>query len=706
MREVLRWALPTTVGVSTTTLITAVATGMFEQHWARGVPSLVLVAFSLISYFELRRERLERAVRWLIVGIGAVVLLAMTMNGGLNSPSAMLLFFLVSLCGWVFGSRGASVMAGVALVVMTVYFVLGVTRVLPEPPALPLVGLYVMLVVLTVLTWTTTSIPSARMHEALIAAGRREAELKAEQDRHLAAAHQFRAVFDQSPHLMALVYPDGRIFSVNRAALEFVGLTSSETVLDTHFSKSPWWTKADAERLNAGMAHVATGKAIRYETVRVDGKGRVRNLEFALSPFRNASGDIGYLIAEGRDVTEVMLAKQRRDTTQRLELVGQLAGGVAHDFNNVLMAITSSAEVLRLDLEAEGQTTPEVVESLDTILDAGRRASELTTRLLTFGRRVAMEKRPVSVHQLVSSTVKLLERTLPANIQVVSKPMSPADLIEGEPAAIESALLNLALNARDAMPSGGVLTFSTERVELDEEWCATSGFDLKPGIFLRVSVRDTGTGIAAEHATRVFEPFFTTKDEGKGTGLGLASVFGVMREHSGAVHLYSEPGRGTVFHLTLPLSTVVPVVARAPGSTRAFNGVRALVVDDEPAIRAMLPRLLRRIGIESVVAGSAEEADDLLAQPLQLLVSDIVLPGRRGNELAKAFLAKHPAAHVLLISGFPKDTELASLPQERVQLLAKPFTFDALQNALGSLLKASRSEPASSAAPAASDATR
>ena len=689
MQDVLRWALPTAGGVSVVTLTTAIASGMFATHWGRGVPSIVLLLCTVIGWFELRREAFERAVGWLVGGVGLVIFITLTFNGGIRAPSAMLLPYLVALFGWMYGRVAGTVMAVISAATITLYFALGVAKLLTEPPELPLVGEFVMLLVVTLLIWSTTTLPPTRLRAALIESLQRERELKAEQELRMTAAHQLQAVFDQSPHVMALVRPDGRLFSINKAALEFVGLENADAFVGAHFSKTPWWSKEDASRLNSGLAELANGKAVRFDTTRVDGRGQRRNIEFSLSPFRNSKGEIAWLIAEGRDVTEAVQAKERRSLTQRLELVGQLAGGVAHDFNNVLMAIVSSAEVLRFDLKEDGELPHNVAESLDTILNAGRRAGDLTTRLLTFGRRTATEKRPVSINRLVRSTIKLLERTLPANIKLVVEANATADLVDGDPATLESTLINLALNARDAMVDGGVITFTTQRVELDEDWCKASGFDLKPGAYLRVSVRDTGTGIAPEHLGRVFDPFFTTKEEGKGTGLGLSSVFGVLREHHGAVHVYSELGRGTVFHLSLPLSSVTPVPASPKNTAPQFAKLKALVVDDEQPIRHMLPRLLRRLGIEAITAESAEDALPLLDGELDLLISDIVLPGKRGSELALEFLQRKPDAHVLLISGFPKDTELSALPVDRVRLLGKPFTYEALQKALSELLQPS-----------------
>ncbi|MGV3620391.1 MAG: hybrid sensor histidine kinase/response regulator [Archangium sp.] len=684
-RDVLKWALPTAGGVSLITLTTAIASGMFAQHWSRGVPSIVLLSSCIVGWFELRRSEYDRAVGWLVGGVGLVIFLTLTFNGGIRAPSAMLLPYLVALFGWLYGRTAGTVMAAISAVTVTLYFFLGLFGFLAEPPALPLLGEFVMLLVVTLLIWSATTLPPTRLRAALIESLQRERELKAEQELRMTAANQLQAVFDQSPHVMALVRPDGRLFSINKAALELVGLENGDAHVGAHFSKTPWWNKEDAAQLKAGLPDVLAGKAIHFDTTRTDARGQQRRFEFSLSPFRNAKGEVAWLIAEGRDVTEAALAKERRSLTQRLELVGQLAGGVAHDFNNVLMAIVSSAEVLRLDLMEDGELPPHVAESLDTILNSGRRAGDLTQRLLSFGRRSTTEKQPVSFNRLLRSTIKLLERTLPKNVKLVLEANATADLIDGDSATLESALINLALNARDAMPDGGTITFTTERVELDDEWCRSSGFDLQPGTYLRVSVRDTGTGIAAEHLGRVFEPFFTTKEEGKGTGLGLASVFGVLREHRGAVHVYSERGRGTVFHLSLPLSTNVPQTVRTPSAAPQFQ-VRALVVDDEAPIRRMLPRLLKKLGIEADTAESAEDAMTKLDDSLELLITDIVLPGQRGSVLALEFLKQRPNGRVLLISGFPKDTELSALPADRVRLLGKPFTFEALQEALSELL--------------------
>ena len=684
LREVLRWALPTTTVLSLVTLTTSLVTGMFSRLWSRGVPSLVLLGFCVAGLMLLRRNRLLPAVGALMAGLGIVLFIAMTFNGGVRSPSAMLLFFLVALCGWAFGRRGATVMAVITVVVITTYFALGLAGVLTEPPLVPLAGEYVMLLVLTALIWGTSASPPSQLRNALLRSQDRERQLRQEQAARLEAAHRFQAVFDQTPHLMGLITPEGLVESVNRAALDF-GALRPEQILGKPFGQMAWWPETERAHVVQALARAKDGVA-RFETTYLDARQLRRTVDISFSPFRDEAGQLRFIIAEGRDVTELMLARERKSATQRLELVGQLAGGVAHDFNNALMVILAATESLRLELAEPDCDPAGVKDSLDTILEAGRSAGELTRRLLTLGRRASLERRAVSMHGVLESSAKLLQRALPSNIRLVVEAHAENDLVMGDAASLESALINLALNARDAMPAGGTMTFRAENVVLDAQWCQASGFELVPGSFVRVSVRDTGTGIAPEHAARVFEPFFTTKEEGKGTGLGLASVFGVVREHGGAVHLFSEPGRGTVFHLTLPNPAVLVEHAPLPTIVRRFEGRRVLVIDDEAPIRRMLARLLGRLGLQCTLAASAEEGLASYEAGFDLLITDIVLPGRRGNELAAELLARQPSLRALLISGFPKDSELSSLPADRVRLLGKPFTFEALQRVVGELL--------------------
>jgi PAS domain S-box-containing protein len=687
MRDVLHWALPMTGLSAALAVVGSIVTGIAATQWTRGAVSLVLLLFSVASALALWRGRIEQAIRWLVGGLLTTVTLALTFNGGLRSPTVLLLVFLISLSGWLYGRRGATVMVAAAFGMVALFFGLGTAGLLPEPRPLSLLGYFTLLLILFALMWTTSAQPPERLHQALREAGVRERELKTEQESRLALATQFQAIFDQTSQLMCLMLPNGIVRSINRRALDFVGLASPESVVGRPFIEGPWWVKAARPLLAGDVAQAASGVSVHFETTHVNHRGEVRSVDFSLTPFRDQSGEVRYLIAEGRDITEVVQQRERVHSTRRLQLVGQLAGGVAHDFNNVLMVMLSSAEWMQADLEAAGHQSPEIRESLEAIISSGRRASDLTRRLLSFARRGVVARRSISVHALLESTCLLLQRTLPANLHLAREMGASEDQVDADLAELESALINLAVNARDAMPNGGTLTFSTENVVLEDAYCRASAFEVGPGPYLRLSVRDTGTGIAPEHLPRVFEPFFTTKEEGKGTGLGLASVYGVIREHGGALEVESTLGKGTTFHLTLPLSSKA-LAAPLPIDAKArFPGVRALVVDDEPGLRTMVPRLLAMMGIDCVSASSAEEALQKFDSSFHLLVTDIVLPGRRGNELAAELLRRSPGLAVVLMTGFPKDSDLSTLQGDRVVMLPKPFTRHDLQVRLVGLLR-------------------
>ncbi|HNV72799.1 MAG TPA: ATP-binding protein, partial [Candidatus Ozemobacteraceae bacterium] len=254
------------------------------------------------------------------------------------------------------------------------------------------------------------------------------------------------------------------------------------------------------------------------------------------------------ILSVALDVTEVKRLQEQMHHVQKLDAIGQLAGGVAHDFNNMLTGILGSAECLSLELD-KNQTGREY---LDMIIEATRRAADLTRNLLTFARKNRLEMTEIDVHLVITNSVKLLQRTLNKSVKIETSLDNRNPKIRGDASQLMNALINLGINAGHAMPDGGTLKFSTREVMLDEVFCQASSFDLRPGIYIVVSIEDSGTGISPEHLPHIFEPFFTTKEKDKGTGLGLAAVFGTVCQHRGAITVYSEPGNGTIFHVYLP----------------------------------------------------------------------------------------------------------------------------------------------------------
>ena len=298
--------------------------------------------------------------------------------------------------------------------------------------------------------------------------------------------------------------------------------------------------------MRKAVQQAATGEFVRFETTHQTPNGATHYIDFSLKPIRDADGIVVMLIPEGRDITPFKKLEEQLRQSQKMEAIGTLAGGVAHDFNNILTAIIGFGGMLRTKLE--GNAT--LGNYVDYILSAAGTAAKLTQSLLAFSRKQLMETRPEEVNNIVRTIDKILRRVIGDDIEFRCSLAAEELVIMGDCGQIEQVLMNLAVNARDAMPKGGVLSLKTERLELTEELIGSS---LKPGSFVRITASDTGCGISEEIRQRIFEPFFTTKEVGKGTGLGLSIVYGIIKQHGGEVTVYSEIGKGTSFKIYLPL---------------------------------------------------------------------------------------------------------------------------------------------------------
>lgn len=385
-------------------------------------------------------------------------------------------------------------------------------------------------------------------------------------------------------------------------------------------------------------------------------------------------------------------AQARFIEAQKMEAVGRLSGGVAHDFNNILTAIRANAEIVRDDLPAGSPMRDDV----EDILVAADRAAALTAQLLAFSRKQALEPRLLHPNAIVADIEKMLHRLIGEDIVLRSDLRPGVGMIRADRGRIEQVLLNLAVNARDAMPHGGTLEIATGETEIgaDRARVLAPGEDLAAGRYVMIAVRDTGVGMDAAIRTRIFEPFFTTKEKGKGTGLGLATVFGIVRQSGGAVEVESEPGRGSTFRVYLPRAAddamdALPVT-RAAVPAAAGRGRRILFLEDEAPVRRPLTRVLRRLGHEVVEAGDGAAAIRCVREAetsFDLLLSDVVLPGESGFEIARTIRAIRPDLPVVFISGYTDDEvrRAGDLPSGAV-VLQKPFTSEMLGRAVRSAM--------------------
>jgi hypothetical protein len=421
--------------------------------------------------------------------------------------------------------------------------------------------------------------------------------------------------------------------------------------------------------------------------------------EISLSSIENENGRLA--IAAIRDVSDRAESEREKalqeqlDQSRRLESVGQLAGGIAHDFNNILGVIMNYAEFVADELPPGSRA----VEDVEEIRRAAERAAALTRQLLIFSRREVVQPEQLDLRRVVSELENLLHRALGERVELSTRFGEPLSTIEADPGQIEQVLVNLAVNARDAMPDGGRLLIEVEDVELDDEYTYMHP-DTEPGRYVRLKVSDTGVGMEEETIRRAFEPFFTTKGKGEGTGLGLATVYGIVTGAGGRVDIYSEPGMGTTIKVHLPASSVAPRGDRDETRERpSGNGEVVLVVEDEPDVRRMAERILGKGGYAVIGTDGGEQALEAcrrIDQPIHLLLTDVIMPGMLGTELVERVKAIRPELGVVFMSGYSHEVLApeALADQDGATFIEKPFNAGQLLRAVRDRLDAGASRAA------------
>jgi two-component system, cell cycle sensor histidine kinase and response regulator CckA len=388
-------------------------------------------------------------------------------------------------------------------------------------------------------------------------------------------------------------------------------------------------------------------------------------------------------------VSDISQRKQLEDQllhAQKMEAVGRLAGGVAHDFNNMLTVISGYNRMILDELS----TLDPLRGYAEEILKAADRAGALTQQLLAFSRRQVMQPRVISVNAVVAQTEKMLRRLIGEDVELLFGLAPDGGNIKADPGHVEQAIVNLAVNARDAMPLGGRMNIETANVHLDENYARTH-MGVTPGDFVMIAVSDTGIGMDAETRRRIFEPFFTTKEKGKGTGLGLATVYGIVKQTGGDIWVYSEPNRGTTFKLYFPRVSEPAVESGGP-ETQSTAGASEtiLVVEDEKAVRDLTMRMLERLGYRLLAAASGAEAIEVsraFTGTIHLLLTDVVMPNMSGRQLADELAVSRPDMKVLYLSGYTENTVLHhGVLDANVEFLPKPFSREALSRRIREIL--------------------
>lgn len=378
------------------------------------------------------------------------------------------------------------------------------------------------------------------------------------------------------------------------------------------------------------------------------------------------------------DVTDHRVLEAQFQQAQKMEAIGRLAGGVAHDFNNLLTSILGYCEVLLADLPPDASHRTD----LEEIQKAGASAAGLTRQLLAFSRRQIIEPTLIDLNVVIADMQGMLGRLIGEDIRVVARLEPRLARVRADRAQVEQIVMNLVVNGRDAMPGGGTLTLETANVDLDEHYQAKH-FSVTPGPYVALTVTDTGTGIPPEAQAHLFEPFFTTKELGKGTGLGLATVHGIVERGGGSIGVYTEPGHGTSFKVYFPRAEGADAVVEAPEPSFDVHpwGETILVVEDTEALRKLAKRLLEQKGYHVLLAASAEEALRVFEDnpAVDVLLTDVVMPGASGPELTAQLLAKRPALKVIYMSGYTEDAIVHhGVLKPGVAFLNKPFTSETL----------------------------
>lgn len=498
---------------------------------------------------------------------------------------------------------------------------------------------------------------------------------------------RLRSILDTAPDAIITIDERGIIQSFSHAAVKLFGYSPGEVI--GHNIKMlmppPYHEEHDGylERYGkTGDRHIiGIGREVKAK--RKDGS--IFPMELAVGEV-NAGGErifTGFI----RDLTARTKMEEQLRQSQKMEAIGQLTGGLAHDFNNLLTVITGNLELLERQ-----QQTEEGRELLQEVQEAAELGAQLSRRLLAFGRRQPLNPKPVDIQTLMGGVIDLLRRTLGEAVEIESRLAAGLPMISVDPGQIENALLNLAINARDAMPGGGKLIVETAHALVDAE-SARREPDLSPGSYVVLAVTDTGTGMPPEVRDRVFEPFFTTKEAGAGSGLGLSMVYGFVKQSGGHVRLYSELGHGTTIRLYLPaneLTESTPPSVKAVGFSHRISGGRILVVEDQPRVRRVTVRRLKELGYFVLEADGASAALAVLerGEPIDLLFTDVVMPGgMTGIELAAKVREHHPEIRTLFTSGFSEPEKIREVAlATSAGWLAKPYGMAELDTKLRELL--------------------
>ncbi len=491
---------------------------------------------------------------------------------------------------------------------------------------------------------------------------------------------QYQTVLENVGVAIFIIEEDTTISFVNTEFEKLSGYSKNE--IEGKKKWTEFFTEEDVSRMlcyHYQRRIDPKGAPRSYEACFIDRRGQKKDVFLTVSMIPKTKKSVASLI----DVTPFKQAQQEKERlqhqlfqAQRMEAIGKLAGGIAHDFNNLLTVIIGYIGLLLIQLKPNDS----LYKAVEEIKKAAERAASLTRQLLAFSRRQILEPRVICVNNLVKDMKGMLRRVIGENIEVQTILEPNLLSIKADPTQIEQVIMNLVINARDAMPEGGKIIIRTKNVYIDEDYCRTYPY-ARTGNFVCLEVEDTGIGMDKETIQHIFEPFFTTKPAGIGTGLGLSVVYGVVKQHNGWINVYSEPGKGTIFKIFLPVVSEKPEKEEGkeemPAGSLKGNGERILVVEDEKGLREMVKKILTENGYVVFEANNVKEASEIFNKEkgnFDLLFSDIVLPDSNGLEMAERFVKINPDLKILFTTGYTDErSQVVQVRKKGFRFLQKPY---------------------------------
>ncbi len=490
-------------------------------------------------------------------------------------------------------------------------------------------------------------------------------------------------IINSMPSILIGVDINGKIMQWNSEAERYVGKSRSEVAGEPVSEVFPFLK----EHLYILKESIDNGK----EVIRNSVPEFINNEEtfWDLTVYPIGGSNVTGAVIRADNITDVHRMEEQLKQSDKMRAIGQLAGGIAHDFNNQLTGIMANAEIIKLEIDNDS----EIHQYVNDIITSAKRSADLTNQLLAYARKGKYVSKPVDLHKLIAEVISLLQRSINKKISIRQEMYATSSIITGDPSQLQNALLNLAINARDAMNDEGEIIFKTVAVDLDKAFCIKCQCEIAPGTYLKVAISDTGTGIDNDSLLHIFEPFFTTKPEGKGTGMGLAAVYGTVRNHSGTIEVETEVGKGTEFSIYLPLDTITPKLKdKNEEGQRIIKGKgNIIVVDDEEVICRTLENILTKIGYNVQIfydGKSALEKFNKSFKEIDLVILDMLMPEMDGRELYSEMKNLHPEVKAVLSTGFTVDGSAQSLLDEGINgFIQKPFNLSNLSKVVSDVIK-------------------